>query len=96
VTVPRFYFHLFDDTQSPEEEGRELPSSEVAFEIARAEAREMASAEVLQGRLNLAHHVEVTDEFGRIVSTVRFRDVVEVTSQGVWTGFRSERSILPD
>ena len=80
MSVPRFYFHLFDDRQSPDEEGRELVSSEGAFEIARAEAREMASAEVLQGRLNLAHRIEVTDEFGRVVSIVRFRDVVEVTS----------------
>lgn len=61
-----------------DEEGRELPSSEVAFEAARAEAREMASAEVLQGRLNLAHRVEVADEFGAAVTIVRFRDVVEV------------------
>lgn len=78
--MPRFHFHLFDDTQSPDEEGRELPSFEAAFEIARAEAREMASAEVLQGRLNLNHRVEVADEFGRVLGIIRFGDAVEVTT----------------
>ena len=77
--MPLFYFHLFDDIACLDEEGQELPSAEEAVATARANAREMACAEVLRGRLNLNHRIEVADELGKVISIVTFRDAVEVT-----------------
>lgn len=76
--MPRFFFHLYDDAVWSDEEERELPSAEVARSEAIKSAQEMACAEVLAGRLNLGHRIEVADERGRVIHLVRFRDVVEV------------------
>lgn len=41
-------------------------------------AREMAAESVRQGHLVLDHRIEVTNELGHTIGTVRFRDVIEV------------------
>lgn len=76
--MPRFYFHLFDDMVSIDEEGKELPSVEFAHQEATRSVQAMACAEVLEGHLNLDHRIEVADETGEVVNTVRFRDVVRI------------------
>jgi hypothetical protein len=38
----------------------------------------MACAELLEGHLNLKHRIEVCDESGASVATVRFAEVVDV------------------
>jgi hypothetical protein len=76
--VPRYFFHLFDDMTSMDEEGKELPSVHHAHAEAVSNAREMASAEVMHGHLHLSHRIEVADADGTVVDTVWFRDVVEV------------------
>jgi hypothetical protein len=77
-TMPRFYFHLFDDLDCFDEEGQELPSPETALETARANVLDIACAEVGEGRLDLSHRIEVANEFGQSISVPRFRDVIEV------------------
>jgi hypothetical protein len=37
----------------------------------------MASAEVLEGQLNLKHRIEIADENGKVLSTVRLEDAIE-------------------
>jgi hypothetical protein len=78
--MPYFFFHLYDDLIVPDPEGKELPSLQAARETALDNAREMACAEVLDGYLNLTHRIEIADESGKVLATVRFRDVVEVES----------------
>jgi hypothetical protein len=76
--MPRYFFHLFNDVVSRDEEGVELPNNAVAMQHAAASAREMAAESVREGQLILDHRIEVTDEAGGRIGVVRFADVVEV------------------
>ncbi len=76
--MPRFYFHLYDDGIFLDDEGQQLANVAAANDVAIANAREMACAEVMDGRLSLQHRIEVTDEGGHTIATVHFRDVVQV------------------
>lgn len=77
--MPRFYFHLYDDFVSIDEEGRDLPSRQAAHAEAVASAREMACAEVLEGQLQLDHRIEVAEATGNVIDTIWFRDVIQVS-----------------
>lgn len=77
--MPRFYFHLHNDLETTDTEGRELPSSDAALRHAEREARVMASEAVLsRGHIVLSHSIEVTGDDGERVAQVRFGDVVTV------------------
>ena len=76
--MPRFYFHLYNDITSIDEEGLELPNAAVAIQKAITSAREIAAEAVRNGRLVLDHRIEVADSSGEIVGKVPFRDVVEI------------------
>jgi hypothetical protein len=77
--VPRFYFHLRNDLDVPDDEGKELPdlgaAHTQALELARFEVSEMAKE---QGRVVLHHRIDIEDEQHRVVDSVWFRDVVQV------------------
>lgn len=76
--MAHFYFHLFNDVVSRDDEGLELTDVAAAMRHAAASAREMAAQSVREGHLVLDHHIDVTDDEGAMVGTVHFRDVVEV------------------
>jgi hypothetical protein len=78
--VPQYYFHLFNDEIVLDKEGAHLPNEAVALQKAAHMAREMAAESVREGRLVLAHRIEVTDDADHDVGTVHFRDVVEIRS----------------
>ena|SRR5687767_15109991 len=77
--VPTFYFHLHNDIDARDEDGREFANLEAAREAARSNAR-FTFAETVKdfGRVNLDHRIDIEDADGRVLDTVRFRDVVEV------------------
>jgi len=76
--VPRFFFHLYDDLIVRDEEGKELPDLETARSLAASSARHIACTEVMQGHLNLQHRIEVEDEVGAGLFSVRFNDVIRI------------------
>ena len=76
--MPRFYFHLRNDVIADDEEGQELPDLAAAREVAIMNARELAAATVLEGRLHLGHYIEIENEHGQIVATVTFREAVTI------------------
>ncbi|WP_458388265.1 DUF6894 family protein [Sphingomonas sp. F9_3S_D5_B_2] len=76
--MPLYYFHLFNDETILDKEGVHLPNAAVALQKAAYMAREMAAESVREGRLVLAHRIEVTDEINDDIGTVHFRDVVVV------------------
>ncbi len=77
--VPRYFFHLLDDLATVDEEGLELPNLAAARAGAENFARSMAAASVLDmGKINLDHRIEVTNEAGEDVLTVRFGDVISI------------------
>jgi hypothetical protein len=74
----RYFFHLFNDLDVPDLEGRELPDDAAARAAAIAEAREMVAESVRKGSLNLSHRIEVENRFRQPVLTVRYGDAVKV------------------
>jgi hypothetical protein len=76
--MPHFYFHLFNDMTSIDEEGVDLPDLKVAMDKATAIAREMAAESVRQGHLALDHRIDLASDTGQTVATVRFGEVVKI------------------
>lgn len=76
--MPRFFFHLYDETVAFDQEGQELPSSAAAREEAIRVARQLACHEVMKGHLGLAHRIEVEDKDGVSVATVAVKDAVQL------------------
>jgi hypothetical protein len=76
--MPRYFFHLHNDLDVRDEEGRELPDIESALRAAGEDARTMAAESVRMGHLNLAHFVEVTGPDGRPLFRVTLGEVVEI------------------
>ena len=76
--MPRFFFHVYDDVVARDEEGVELADSDAARTEAVRGARSLACEQVLSGRLDLSHRVEVEDDTGAHVATIEFRDVIAV------------------
>jgi hypothetical protein len=81
--MPRFYFHLRDDLDAPDDEGLDLPNLDAAREHAADNARfTLAQLALEQGKINFEHCIDIEDEQGCVLQTVRFRDVVEVEGLG--------------
>jgi hypothetical protein len=79
--MQRFYFHLHNDVDAPDDEGKELPDIDAARAYAEANAVDLMAATLKEkGRLNLGHHIDIEDEHGKVLATVRFRDVVAIRS----------------
>ena len=76
--MPRFFFNLHDDGMLIDEEGAELPTADAARSLAVRVARELASQQVLEGRLVLSHSVEVEDQDRRSILVLPFGDAVTV------------------
>lgn len=76
--MPRYYFHLFNDETSIDEEGQVLSNDSVALQHGQESARAMAADSVSRGHLVLDHRIQVQNEAHETVATVYFRDVVTI------------------
>jgi hypothetical protein len=76
--MPRYFFNVYDDAVTLDDEGSELPTADAARDHAIKAARELACHEVLSGHLGLTHRIEVADQYGGEVATVRFKDVIKI------------------
>jgi hypothetical protein len=79
AVMPKYYFHLHNDINAPDEHGQELPDDRAALELALESARDVASASVRHGHLDLRHFIICIDGTGREVGIVTFADAVSVT-----------------
>ena len=79
--MPTYFFHLRNDLDVPDREGKDLPSLEAAKSQARSEARVLIGESAReQGRVVLHHSIDIEDETGAVLDTVFFRDVLEIES----------------
>lgn len=79
TAMPRFYFHVRDDADSPDEEGVELPDAEAARDYAAKSARELMCDTLKQeARITPHHRIDIEDEQGGVIATVRFGDAFEL------------------
>ena len=77
--MPRFYFHLRNDVDAPDDEGVELASLEGAKAHAVQQARfSFGEAAKELGRVVLSHRIDIEDEQGLVMATVYFRDAVAI------------------
>lgn len=77
--MPRFYFHLYNDVDAPDQEGVELPDLTSARGHAVQEARvTFAETAKAEGRVVLHHRIDIEDEQGTVLATVHFHDAVKV------------------
>jgi hypothetical protein len=74
--VPIFYFHVRDGDRTVEDpDGAELPDLDAARAKAATAIREAVSRPASAGRDLGRRRFEITDERGRLLATVAFRDV---------------------
>ena len=78
--VPIYYFNLFNDDLTVDDEGVDLADDEAARAHAIKEARVMAADTVLHGHLTRSDRIEFVDEVRKRVGTVRFDEAVDVRS----------------
>ena len=76
--MPRYFFHLYDDIITHDDEGVELPNEAAARLQALKGARDIISSQVRHGYLVRSHWIDVVDEQGQVVLQVTFGDAVEV------------------
>ena len=79
ANVPRFYFHLHNDMDVTDVEGIELPDLAAARALAVQQAR-VTFAETAKetGRIVLHHRIDIADEGGAILVSVKFGEAVKV------------------
>jgi len=76
--MPRFFFHLYDDAETLDLEGLELPGIEAAMAVALDELRQLAAYELQRdGEVNTSTRIEIADRIGRVVERVVFDDVLD-------------------
>ena len=73
-----FYFHFYNQHAVCDPEGEELPDMRAVQDTARKCAAQIMAEEVMEeNKVQLSNRIEVTDEGGRLVHTLRFSDLVE-------------------
>ncbi|MDO7841919.1 DUF6894 family protein [Sphingomonas immobilis] len=77
--MSRYYFHVFNDEETRDDEGQEFPDVAAAHARARYEVQRLAAHSITEhGHLVLHHRIEVEDQDGNWIATVQFGDVVEI------------------
>ena len=76
--MPLYYFNVYNDDITIDEEGRELANDDAARANAVVEARTMAAETVMQGHLTGSHRIEYVDSNLKKVGEVRFDEAVEI------------------
>ena len=80
--MPFYHFNIRDGRGfTPDDEGLDLSSATDARALAIKGARSLVSADVLDGALDLSGQIEITDDEGDEVLTIRFRDAVRVSRE---------------
>jgi hypothetical protein len=76
--VPRYYFHLHNDVEAWDEEGRELPDLDSATAEGMRAARDLVAESARQGRITLSHWIEIGDAQGARLAAISFGEAVEI------------------
>jgi hypothetical protein len=76
--VPLYFFNVYNDEITLDEEGAELADVAAAKARASREARALASHSVAEGHFTRHHRIEVTDADRQVLAVVRFDEAVEI------------------
>ena len=78
LSVPRYFFNVYDDVGARDEEGVELPDEAAARLQALVGARDLMAAQVKRGYLARSHWIEVLDDHGEAHFTLTFGEAVNM------------------
>ena len=73
-----YFFNLFNDAVTMDDEGVEVADDDAARAHAVKEARTMAADSVRKGHLTVSHRIEFVDRSRRLLGTVRFDEAVDI------------------
>jgi hypothetical protein len=73
-----YYFQIFNDDVTLDDEGAELADDEAALAHAVKAVRALASDTALHGHLTRSHRIDVVDANRRPVGSVRFDEAVDI------------------
>jgi hypothetical protein len=76
--MPLYYFHVYNDEVTIDDEGADLADEAAAHCRAIKEARALAAHSVLQGHLTRSHRLEIADEKRTVLAVLRFDQAVEI------------------
>jgi hypothetical protein len=77
--MPQFHLNVFSDIDAVDEEGIERASLEVAKSEAVVGARDIIANLIRYGKpVHRTHRIEITDESGNLLHTVRFDNVIDL------------------
>jgi hypothetical protein len=80
--MPRFHFNLFNDVDTFDGEGHDLPDLAAAKAEAINSAREIMAAHIATGRpVHLDDRIEVADCTGKVLAVIPFRELITVTDR---------------
>jgi len=80
--MPRFHLNLFNDIDTYDDDGALFPDLAAAKSAATKGVRALIAELVVKGRpIHLHHRVEVTDETGRVLAVIPFRELITVIDQ---------------
>ena len=77
--MPLFLLNLFNDVDTCDEEGRHYSDLAEAKEAAISGARALMADHIQHGRpIHLHHRIEVTDEAGKVLAVIPFRELITI------------------
>ncbi|MDF0544175.1 hypothetical protein PX699_17635 [Sphingobium sp. H39-3-25] len=78
--MPRYHLNLFNNIDTYDEEGRVFEDLTAAKEEAIRSSRDLMAEHVKAGEpINLCHRIEVTDDEGKVLATIDFRELITIT-----------------
>jgi hypothetical protein len=76
--MPRYRFHIYNDEETMDHQGRLFPDLAAARTEAIVSARDLMATDIrAKGEINLSHWIELEDDDGE-VEVVNFRDAVTI------------------
>lgn len=79
--MPQFHLNVFNDIDAVDEEGVDRANPEAAKSEAIVGAREMIASLIRYGKpVHRTHRIDITDQSGNLLHTVRFGDVIDLRS----------------
>jgi hypothetical protein len=76
--MPRYYFNIYNDDVTLDEEGAELIDAHAAHAHAVHAARSLAADTASRGHIGLSHRIEIEDQDHRLIDQVTFAEAVEI------------------
>lgn len=78
AAVPHYYFDVYNDDITLDDEGAELADEAAARAHAVKAVRSLAADTVAHGHLTRSHRLEVADEERNVIAVVRFDEAVDI------------------